>query len=234
MPAGMITSTLGKEAVVRAARRPQPICLGGRWIRLEPLDPAIHASHLWEALRGSSNDGLWDYLAEGPFADYAGFQSCVASKANAADLVAYAIVDQHSSKPVGMAALMRIEPDDRVIEVGHVLYSPRLQKTRGATEAMYLLARHVFEELGYRRYEWKCNALNTGSRRAAERLGFTFEGIFRQHKIVKGRNRDTAWFSMLDGEWPERRKALEAWLAPRNFDDQGRQKESLNPGNTGS
>lgn len=122
---------------------------------------------------------------------------------------------------------MRIEPQHRVIEVGNILYTPRFQRTAGATEAMYLMARHVFEELGYRRYEWKCNALNGPSRRAAQRLGFTFEGIFRQHMIVKGSNRDTAWFSMLDSEWPARKAALERWLDPANFDVDGRQKSSL-------
>jgi hypothetical protein len=122
---------------------------------------------------------------------------------------------------------MRIEPEHRVIEVGSILYTPRLQRTIGATEAMYLMARHVFEDLGYRRYEWKCNALNSPSRSAALRLGFTFEGIFRQHMIVKGRNRDTAWFSMLDSEWPRRKIAFERWLDPSNFDASGRQKISL-------
>ena len=122
---------------------------------------------------------------------------------------------------------MRIEPAHRVIEVGSILYTPALQQTTGATEAMYLMARHVFEDLGYRRYEWKCNALNQSSRRAALRLGFTFEGIFRQHMIVKGRSRDTAWFSMLDSEWPARKAAFERWLSPANFDREGRQREPL-------
>jgi RimJ/RimL family protein N-acetyltransferase len=122
---------------------------------------------------------------------------------------------------------MRIEPIHRVIEIGHIMYSTGLQRTAGATEAMYLMSRHVFEELGYRRFEWKCNALNAPSRRAALRLGFAFEGIFRQHMIVKGHNRDTAWFSMLDSEWPARKQAFERWLHPSNFDDMGRQKASL-------
>jgi RimJ/RimL family protein N-acetyltransferase len=122
---------------------------------------------------------------------------------------------------------MRIEPAHRVIEVGSILFTSRLQRTVGATEAMYLMARHVFEDLGYRRYEWKCNALNAPSRRAALRLGFTFEGIFRQHMLVKGRNRDTAWFSMIDSEWPQRKASFERWLDPSNFDAQGRQKVSL-------
>ena len=128
---------------------------------------------------------------------------------------------------VGYASYMRIEPVHRVIEVGSILYTPRLQRTIGATEAMYLMARHVFEDLGYRRYEWKCNALNAPSRSAALRLGFTFEGIFRQHMIIKGRNLDTAWFSMLDSEWPQRKAAFERWLDPSNFDANGRQRQSL-------
>jgi RimJ/RimL family protein N-acetyltransferase len=130
-------------------------------------------------------------------------------------------------RAVGIATLMEIRPAMRVIEVGHIVYSPLLQRTPLATEAQYLLARYVFETLGYRRYEWKCNALNAPSRRAAERFGFTFEGVFRQHLIVKGRNRDTAWFSMLDSEWPARKAAFERWLSPENFDAAGQQKTSL-------
>jgi RimJ/RimL family protein N-acetyltransferase len=128
---------------------------------------------------------------------------------------------------------MRMDPANGVAEVGNLLYSPTLQRTPAATEAMFLMARYIFEELGYRRYEWKCNALNQPSRRAAERLGFTFEGIFRQHMIVKGQNRDTAWFSMLDSEWPARKSVFEAWLAPENFDAEGRQKRSLGSLHTG-
>jgi RimJ/RimL family protein N-acetyltransferase len=139
----------------------------------------------------------------------------------------FAVIDEKSGLALGHAAYMRIEPKPRVIEVGSILYTPRLQRTPGGTEAMYLMAKHVFEELGYRRYEWKCNALNAPSRSAALRLGFTFEGIFRQHMIIKGRNRDTAWFSMLDTEWPERKSAFESWLDPSNFDSGGKQKQPL-------
>jgi RimJ/RimL family protein N-acetyltransferase len=130
---------------------------------------------------------------------------------------------------VGYASYLRIEPSHRVIEVGNILYTPRLQRTRGATEAMFLMARHAFEDLRYRRYEWKCNALNEPSRRAALRLGFRFEGIFRQHMLIKGRNRDTAWYAMLDGEWPERKAAFEQWLSPENFDAAGGQIRRLGP-----
>jgi RimJ/RimL family protein N-acetyltransferase len=136
-------------------------------------------------------------------------------------------VERRSAKAVGWASYMRIEPAHRVIEVGNVMFSPALRRTTGATEAIYLMARNAFEALGYRRFEWKCNALNAASRRAALRFGFSFEGIFRQHMIVKGRTRDTAWFSMIDSEWPKRKEAFETWLRPTNFDGEGRQKTSL-------
>jgi RimJ/RimL family protein N-acetyltransferase len=147
--------------------------------------------------------------------------------AASADPLFYAIVDRASGLAVGRAALMRIEPAHRVIEVGSILFTPGLQRTRGATEAMYLMARYVFDDLGYRRYEWKCNALNQPSRAAALRLGFTYEGLFRQHMIIKGRNRDTAWYSMIDTEWRARRGRIETWLAPENFDANGRQRTAL-------
>jgi RimJ/RimL family protein N-acetyltransferase len=166
-------------------------------------------------------------LSEGPFPDRASFDANLSKKAVSPDRVFFTIVDRASGRAVGQACYLRIDPANRVIEVGHILYTPALQRTAGATEAMYLLARHAFEDLGYRRYEWKCNALNSPSRRAALRLGFTFEGVFRQHMIVKGRNRDTAWFAMLDIEWPARKGAFERWLDPSNFDSAGRQKKSL-------
>ena len=143
------------------------------------------------------------------------------------DPLFFTILENRQKEPVGLAAYLRITPIHRVIEVGHLLFGPALQKTPGATEAMYLMARHAFEDLGYRRYEWKCNALNTGSRTAAQRLGFAFEGIFRQHMMVKGQNRDTAWYSMLDSEWPDRKAELEAWLRPENFGNDGAQRHPL-------
>jgi RimJ/RimL family protein N-acetyltransferase len=166
-------------------------------------------------------------MADGPFADFAAFELQLRRKAASEDPLFFAIVDKADGSAKGYASYLRIEPAHRCIEVGNILYSPALQHTPGGTEAMYLMARHVFEELGYRRYEWKCNALNERSRRAALRFGFQFEGIFRQHMIVKGRNRDTAWFSMLDCEWPERKRGFEQWLSPTNFDEAGRQKISL-------
>jgi RimJ/RimL family protein N-acetyltransferase len=192
---------------------------------LEPLDADQHAAALWEAVRG--HDALWDWLPDGPYADAESFRAAVAAKQDAAGFVYLAIVPRATGEAAGWASYMRIDAPNGVIEVGSILLSPGLQRTTAATEAMYLMARHVFEELGYRRYEWKCNALNEPSRRAALRLGFTFEGIFRQHLVVKGRNRDTAWFSMLDKEWPARKRAFEAWLAPENFDGEGRQLKGL-------
>jgi RimJ/RimL family protein N-acetyltransferase len=209
------------------AQRPQHICLTGRIVSIVPLDPATHADALFAGAGGKENDALWRYLFEGPFPCRSDFDAHLRHKADSEDYVFRAILDKRSGDAVGYAAYMRIEPTHRVIEVGSILFTPRLQRTIGATEAMYLMARHAFEDLGYRRYEWKCNALNAPSRNAALRLGFTFEGIFRQHMIIKGRNRDTAWFSMLDSEWPRRKRAFERWLDSSNFDAGGQQKTSL-------
>lgn len=184
-----------------------------------------HAGDLWDAFQG--HDEIWTYLSSyGPFTDERSLTEWVASRAALEDPRSYAVKNE-DSHAVGIVALLEIRPEDRVIEVGHVVYAPILMRTRSATEAQYLLAKYVFEDLGYRRYEWKCNALNEGSRNAALRLGFTYEGTFRQNKIAKGRNRDDAWFSMLDTEWPARKDALERWLDPSNFDNEGRQRQSL-------
>ena len=210
-----------------SGQRPGRTTLAGRLVTLTPLDPLAHGDALYEATRGEASDQLWLYLFEGPFSDRAAFDLHLQRMAASEDPLFFAILDRASGERLGYAAYMRIEPVHRVIEVGSILYTPRLQQTALATEAMYLMARHVFEDLGYRRYEWKCNALNAPSRRAALRFGFTFEGIFRQHMIVKGRNRDTAWFSMLDSEWPARKANFERWLDPSNFGPDGRQKVSL-------
>jgi RimJ/RimL family protein N-acetyltransferase len=209
------------------ARRPQRTTLPGRVVTLGPLDPEAHGDALYEGIRGEAGDRLWQYLFEGPFADRSAFETHLRRIAASEDPLFFAILDNASGSAVGYASYMRIEPVHRVIEVGSILYTPRLQQTTLATEAMYLMARHVFEDLGYRRYEWKCNALNAPSRRAALRFGFRFEGVFRKHMIVKGRNRDTAWFSMLDSEWPVRKANFERWLAASNFDQDGRQKVAL-------
>jgi RimJ/RimL family protein N-acetyltransferase len=200
----------------------------GSYVAVEPLDPVKHAEDLWRALGGAANESLWRYMAAGPFAVRPAFDDYLNARAASHDPLVYVIADSKSGTALGLAALMRIEPADGVIEVGGILYSAALQRTRGATEAMYLLARYAFDDLGYRRYEWKCNTLNEASRRAAIRLGFSFEGIFRQHKIEKGQNRDTAWFSMLDSEWPARKREFERWLDPANFDSDGIQKTALN------
>ena len=219
--------TMGAPVDTSPARRPQRITLAGRVVTLVPLDIHAHAGTLYENTRGRENEHLWRYLWDGPFSDRAAFDLHLRRKTDSDDFVFFAILDRASGKAVGYASYMRIEPAHRVMEVGSILYTPRLQRTVGATEAMYLMARHAFDDLGYRRYEWKCDALNAPSRNAALRLGFTFEGVFRQHMIIKGRNRDTAWFSMLDSEWPVRRAAFEHWLEPANFDADGRQKRSL-------
>jgi RimJ/RimL family protein N-acetyltransferase len=204
--------------------RPGPVALQGRHGRVEKLK-AEHAADLWTVFAGQ--DQVWTYIsADGPFATFDAFSAFTAMRAAADDPYAYAIIDA-SGRAVGYFTLLRIVPNHRVIEVGHVLYSPALQRTPLGTEAQYLLARYVFETLGYRRYEWKCNSHNAASRRAALRYGFTYEGTFRQHMIAKGRNRDDAWFSMLDSEWPARKRNFERWLAPENFDGDGRQKLSL-------
>ena len=164
---------------------------------------------------------------EEPFEDEEVFREFLAGKATSIDPLYYAIVDQSNGRAVGFQTLMRIDPMHRCIEVGNILYGKSLQRTAGATEAQYLLMRYVFEDLGYRRFEWKCNALNGPSRRTALRFGFSFEGVFRKHMIVRGRSRDTAWYSMLDEEWPAAKTAFERWLAPSNFDAAGVQRESL-------
>jgi RimJ/RimL family protein N-acetyltransferase len=196
----------------------------GRTVTLEPLDAARHAASLWKSVQG--HDHVWQWLFDGPYATEAGFTAAIARKQFDENHIFYAIIPAEIGAAAGYASYLRMEPAQGVIEVGNILLSPSLQRTTAATEAMYLMARHVFD-LGYRRYEWKCNALNAPSRRAAARLGFTFEGIFRQHMVIKGQNRDTAWFSMLDHEWPASRAAFESWLNPANFDSHGTQSQTL-------
>jgi len=210
-----------------AAKRPQRSILQGRLVSLEPLDAAAHADSLYESTRGPEGNRLYLYLSDGPFSDRASFHADILEKAHSEDPFYFRIVEKRTGLALGHAAYLRITPENCCIEVGSILYAPKLQRTAAATEAMYLMAKHAFEDLGYRRNEWKCDALNAPSRRAALRLGFTFEGIFRQHMIVKGRNRDSAWFSMLDGEWPARKRAFEKWLDPSNFDAQGKQRMPL-------
>ena len=215
---------IGSPVDATAARRPQAVALEGRFGRIEKLDARRHVGDLWSAFQ--SHDQLWTYMSYGPFADETAFGEWLADRAKLEDPFYYAIVTP-SHRAVGVATLMEIRPAMRAIEVGHIVYSPTLQRTPLATEAQYLLARYVFETLGYRRYEWNCYALNAASHRAALRLGFVYEGTMRQHRIVKGRNRDTAWFSMLDSEWPARKRSFERWLSADNFDHSGQQRISL-------
>jgi RimJ/RimL family protein N-acetyltransferase len=197
----------------------------GRTVRLEPLDAARHAAPLWQALNG--HDDVWQWMFDGPYGTEAELTAAIERKQSAVDQIFYAIVPAGSGHAAGYASYLRMEPAHGVIEVGNIQLSPALQRTTAATEAMFLMARHVFEDLGYRRYEWKCNALNQPSRAAAQRLGFAFEGVFRQHMIIKGQNRDTAWFAMVDQEWPAQRARFEAWLDAENFDGEGRQRLPL-------
>ena len=211
----------------RPATYPSPVSLEGRDVHLVALDALAHGDALWSGAGGPAHDDLWTYVPDGPFHDRDAFIESLRQKAAHPDRVYWAIVDARDRRALGYTSLMRIDIPNRVVEVGGILYTPALQRTRAGTEAMFLLARHVFEDLGYRRYEWKCNVLNAKSQAAARRLGFTFEGIFRQHMIVKGRSRDSAWFSMLDHEWPARKAELIRWLDPANFDERGRQKTPL-------
>ena len=222
-----LEARLGPVVDIAPAERPTARALTGRHVTLTALDPDAHAKALYDGSHGPEVDGLWRYLFDGPFESLESFTASLARKAKSRDPLYFAIIDNASGDAVGYASFMRIEPDHRVIEVGSILYTRRLQRTAGGTEAMYLMAREAFESLRYRRYEWKCNQFNDASLRAAERLGFMFEGAFRQHMIVKGRSRDTAWFSMLDSEWPKAKRAFEAWLAPSNFDANGQQREKL-------
>ena len=206
--------------------RPSATLLQGQYCRLERLNPMHHAADLWQAQQSALDSRDWTYLPYGPFHSLAEYTVWLNSVSALADPYFFAIIDLTTQQALGVASLMRIDPANGVIEVGHIYYSPLLQRTRAATEAMYLLMRYSFE-LGYRRYEWKCNNLNEPSKRAAERLGFSFEGVFRQAAVVKGYNRDTAWYSLLDSEWSSCQNAFEQWLNPANFETNGQQVKSL-------
>ena len=206
---------------------PVPEPMEGRLARLEPLDPARHARDLWDAQLLDPEGRNWTYLPYGPFSSEAEHREWVEGCAQQTDPQFYAIIRRDTGQTVGVASYLRVVPQHGVIEVGHLAYTPLLQRTPASTEAMYLMMRRVFDEYGYRRYEWKCHAQNAPSWGAAERLGFTFEGVFRNAVVVKGRNRDTAWLSITDAEWPSIRAALEGWLAPETFDAEGQQREPL-------
>lgn len=210
---------------------PTASVLNGRYCRLEQLSPSRHSEQLFTADRHDVDGSSWTYLPYGPFADLPSYRAWVEEITNADDLFFYAIISVDQATPVpgpvGLLSLMRADPAAGSIEVGHVHYSPLLQRQRAATDAQFVLMCHIFEDLGYRRYEWKCDALNAPSRAAAQRLGFCYEGTFRQDKVVKGRSRDTAWYSMIDTDWPRVREAMTTWLEPDNFGDDDRQKRPL-------
>jgi RimJ/RimL family protein N-acetyltransferase len=207
-----------------ARPRPPRSAMVGRFCRVEPVDVDRHARDLHDA---NTDTSRWTYLPYGPFDDFESYRRWLTLTAPLDDPLFYTIVDIANGNAFGVAAYMRIDPSNGVIEVGHLNFSPALQRTAAATESMYLMMRRAFEELGYRRYEWKCDSLNAPSRRAAERLGFSFEGEFRQAIVYKNRNRDTAWYSIVDSEWPALKSAFEAWLAPGNFDAAGHQRLAL-------
>ena len=212
--------------VLHSAPRPVPVVLDGRYARLEPLDVS-HAADLFAATSGEGSDERYRYLFETPPADIAELSAWIAKAAALPDYIHCAVIDKASGRCVGRQALMRIVPEHGVIEIGSILWGRGAARTRVASEAFYLFATHVFDALGYRRFEWKCNDRNEPSTRAARRFGFAFEGVFRQHMIIKGENRDTAWFSIIDGEWPALKTRFAAWLDPGNFDAQGIQKRAL-------
>ena len=199
----------------------------GHYCRLESLDAAVHGDALYQAISSQPDDASWTYMPYGPFKSREDYQLWLNKVCGQSDPQFYAIVDRATERPLGVVAYLRITPASGSIEVGHIHYSPALRRSRLATEAMLLMMQHAFQ-LGYRRYEWKCDTLNGPSRAAALRYGFTFEGIFRQATVVKGRNRDTAWHSIIDRDWPAIEAAYQRWLEPSNFDEQGRQKAKLN------
>ncbi len=205
-------------------RRPDRSAIEGRHVRLEPLEAEAHAFDLHAAFQG--HDGLWDYMPYGPFASASAYHRWAREREGGDDPRFFVLRDTSTGRCGGIASYLRITPEAGSIEVGHICISPSMQRGVAATEAMFLMMAWAFQA-GYRRYEWKCNALNLPSRRAAQRLGFSFEGIFRQHMVIKGHNRDSAWFSVIDSEWPALAEAYAVWLSPTNFDRAGRQRERL-------
>ena len=221
-PVGAIVETLPPGNI------PDLRPLHGRWIWLVPVSAAKHAQALYESFVNDDVHGhVWTYMGYGPWENFESFAEWLKTREASRDPWFYSFIRRDTAKPCGVGAFMRSDAVNGVIEIGHIWMSPALQKTREATEAIFLMIRHCFDDLGVRRLEWKCDALNAPSRQAAARFGFAFEGIFRQHFIIKGRNRDTAWFAMLDKDWPKVRKAFEAWFDPENFDAGGRQKAKL-------
>ena len=210
-----------------ARMRPPRTAMVGRLCRVEPIDVERHAADLHAANLQDKEGRNWTYLAYGPYQRLEDYRDWMRKTCLGEDPLFHAVIDLKTGRALGVASYLRIDPAPGVIEVGHINYAPPLQRTVAATEAMFLMMRRVFDELGYRRYEWKCDALNAPSRAAALRLGFEFEGIFRQATVYKSRNRDTAWYAIVDGDWPELKARYERWLDPANFDAAGKQRRSL-------
>jgi RimJ/RimL family protein N-acetyltransferase len=219
---------LGEPLSWKPAAQPAASTLRGAHVLLRPVQPDLDARPLYQASHPPAGDpAIWTYLPDGPYESVERLHAMLAWAVASSDPLYFAIVPAGESHALGLAAYMRITPEFGVIEIGGIWFAAALARTTAASEAIYLLARHAFDALGYRRLEWKCNALNAASRRAAGRFGFAFEGVFRQHMVVKGRNRDTAWFAITDGEWPAVRAGFEQWLADANFDAAGRQRATL-------
>lgn len=208
--------------------RPGRTTLRGRYVLLRPLDAENDAEPLYRVSHPPAGDpAIWTYLPYGPYEDCEQMQLALRGQASSEDPLFFTVAPLLAAEPCGIVSYLRIKPEFGTIEIGHIWFGTPMQRSSAATEAIHLLARHAFDDLGYRRLEWKCDALNAASRRAAERFGFTFEGIFRKHMVVKGRNRDTAWYSIVDDAWPMIRTGFEHWLSPQNFDDRGRQQSRL-------
>jgi RimJ/RimL family protein N-acetyltransferase len=219
---------VGEDVDWRPAKRPARTELRGAHVLLRPLDPDRDAEALYAQSHPPLADpGLWTYLPNGPYRDPAELQDALRVAAASDDPLFFTLMTLPEDQPAGVASYLRITPDHGVIEIGHIWFGASLRRTTAATEAICLLAAHAFDDLGYRRLEWKCDSLNDASRRAAARFGFRFEGVFRRHMVVKGRNRDTAWFAITDDEWPAVRAGFRAWLSPDNLDAAGRQRRSL-------
>lgn len=211
----------------KGVARPERITLEGRYTRIEPLDAARHGDDLLASARAPGAEDRFRYLFEDAPADRAAFSPWLEKAASSADPLFFATIDKRTGRAEGRQALMRIDHAHGVIEIGSILWGPAIARSRVTTETLYLFASYVFDTLGYRRFEWKCNNLNEPSKRAAERFGFVYEGIFRQHMVAKGQNRDTAWFAMIDADWPRLKAGYERWLSPENFDEAGQQKTKL-------
>jgi RimJ/RimL family protein N-acetyltransferase len=211
----------------RGVPRPERVVMEGRYARLEPLDPSRHGAYLLASAQAPGADDRFRYLFEDAPSDAASFTPWLEKASAGIDPLFFAVIDKATGRAEGRQALMRIDPVHGVIEIGSILWGPAIARSRIATEALYLFAAYAFDTLGYRRFEWKCNDINEPSKRAALRFGFTFEGVFRHHMVAKGRNRDTAWFAVIDSDWPRLKAGYEAWLQPNNFDKAGQQRSKL-------